>query len=371
MTTSAKKKREKKQRDFQVRALGHTDGLLLTGSKKPKLKVGKTKAKQANFTDTSFKSKILVVAAQSLHQIAPSEIDQLSHHLSLLTHHSDTTRRESLSYLTTHLPPTLKISCPSPRDGQAAIPVSVLIPALMPMILDMSRNVRSQLLALFNTLPSGYVEMYASKVMLYITSAMTHLSPEIRTDSTKFLGWLISVSKDATLRSGGWAKGLRGLIGVLGWGMAKDNECIGSELGAKHQIKMQHLSTLLSFLQAGLLDCHRNTPSTGGVDDTNPLPIGLQSWTSDQHMLPMKVCQSNAYSYLGLFSMVHSSGDDVQIEDLNARRRWLIGGLGKDVLYCLQKGVEGVKREGGEIGRLGGRIMSILEGTLYQSMEEG
>lgn len=337
---------------------------LLTSYKKPKLKAGKTKAKPANFTDTSFKSKALVVASQSLHQTAPSKIDLLSHHLSLLTHHSDTTRRESLSYLTTHLLPTLR------GDGQAAIPVSVLIPALMPMILDMSRNVRSQLLTLFNTLPNGYVEMYASKIMLYITSAMTHLSPEIRTDSTKFLGWLISVSKDAIIRDGGWAKGLRGLIGVLGWGMAKDNECIGGELGARHQIKIQHLSTLLDFLQAGLLSGHRNTPSTEDFDDTNLLPVGLLSRMTNLHMLPTKACQSNAYSYLGLFSMVHSSDDEVEVEDLNARKRWLIGGLGKDVLYNLQKGVEGVKREGGEIGRLGGRMMSILEDTLYQSMEE-
>jgi pre-rRNA-processing protein IPI1 len=40
MGSSTKKKKEKKK-DFQ----------------KPKLKVGKTKAKPANFTDTSFKSK--------------------------------------------------------------------------------------------------------------------------------------------------------------------------------------------------------------------------------------------------------------------------------------------------------------------------
>lgn len=198
---------------------------------------------------------------------------------------------------------------------------------------------------------------------------MTHLSPEIRTDSTKFLGWLISVCKDATLRNGGWAKGLRGLIGVLGWGIAKDNECICGELGTKHQIKMQHLGTLLDFLQAGLLGGHKSA-STGGVDDTNRLPIGLLSWMADLHMLPMKVCQSNAYAYLGLFSMVHGNGDEVEIEDLNARKRWLIRGLGKDVLYSLQKGVGEVKGDGGEIGRLGGRIMSILENTLDQSIEE-
>ncbi|KAI9744343.1 MAG: rRNA processing protein, partial [Chaenotheca gracillima] len=68
MGSSAKKKKEKRK-DFQ----------------KPKLKVGKAKPKAANFTDTSFRSKGIVLKQQSLSTVAPTFQAQFSHHLSLLS----------------------------------------------------------------------------------------------------------------------------------------------------------------------------------------------------------------------------------------------------------------------------------------------
>jgi pre-rRNA-processing protein IPI1 len=58
MGASAKRKKEK-QKDFQVRRFltQVIEQLILTELQKPKLKVGKAKAKPENFTDTSFKSK--------------------------------------------------------------------------------------------------------------------------------------------------------------------------------------------------------------------------------------------------------------------------------------------------------------------------
>lgn len=56
---SSQKKKKEKQKDFKVsnpvQPVGEFCGL--TEDQKPKLKVGKTKAKPDNFTDTSFKSK--------------------------------------------------------------------------------------------------------------------------------------------------------------------------------------------------------------------------------------------------------------------------------------------------------------------------
>ncbi|KAF8428377.1 putative rRNA processing protein Ipi1 [Tirmania nivea] len=345
MTASSKKKREKKQKDFQA-----------------------PKAKPSNFTDTSFKSKALVIATQSLHQTAPSQTHLLAHHLSLLTHHSDTTRRESLSYLTTHLPPTFPFAT-SLVDGQSTLPASALIPALAPMILDASNSVRSQLLTLLKTLPQGYVEMYVPKLMLYITSAMTHLAPEIRGDSTKYLIWLLGINTDSVLRNGGWAKGLRGLIGVLGWGTAKDNGCISSGgnqgAAARGKIRMQHISVLREFLQAGLLGDHvMNQLSNNCADDGHWQP-GFSHWTTHLHMLPNKPSRSNAFSYLSLFSMAQSSdGENAGTEDLEARKRWLVEGPGKDALGSLRLGVEDVRKEGGEMGRLGARIAAVLDDAL-------
>jgi pre-rRNA-processing protein IPI1 len=57
MGSSAKKKREKKK-DFQVLGkFGNRSTPRLRALQKAKLKVGKTKPKAANHTDTSFRSK--------------------------------------------------------------------------------------------------------------------------------------------------------------------------------------------------------------------------------------------------------------------------------------------------------------------------
>jgi pre-rRNA-processing protein IPI1 len=57
MTSSSKKKREKKK-DFQVREKMRTVDVYDSNySQKPKLKVGNTRPKAANSTDTSFRAK--------------------------------------------------------------------------------------------------------------------------------------------------------------------------------------------------------------------------------------------------------------------------------------------------------------------------
>lgn len=238
------------------------------------------------------------------------------------------------------------------------------------MILDNSANVRAQLLTLLKALPRGYVEMYVPKIMLYITSAMTHLSSEIRGDSTKFLTWLLGVNKDSLLRNGGWAKSLRGLVGVLGWGTAKDNGCISGVGAVKGKIKIQSVGVLREFLQAGLLDDHCTTRNLDG-EEYEVWEVGMPHWTTPLHMLPTHPGHSNAFSYLGLFSRAQNGeGGGEGVEDLEARRRWLVEGPGRDTLESLRKGVEGLRREGGEVGRLGAKIMNILEDRLNEGVPE-
>jgi len=211
--------------------------------------------------------------------------------------------------------------------------------------------------------------MHVPKLMLYITSAMTHLAPGIRGDSTKYLTWLLTINKDSVLRNGGWAKGLRGLIGVLGWGTAKDNGCISGDgsggAAAKGKIRMQHMGALREFLRAGLFPDHVMSPLGYNEANDGLWEFGFPHWTTHLHMLPDRPGQSNAFSYLSLFSMAQSNhGESAGVEDLEARKRWLVEGLGKDVLGSLRLGLEGVRKEGGEMGRLGARIAVMLEDTL-------
>ena len=216
------------------------------------------------------------------------------------------------------------------------------------------------------------MEMYVPKLMLYITSAMTHLAPEIREDSTKYLAWLLGINKDSVLRNGGWAKGLRGLMGVLGWGAAKDNGCISGDgsggAAARGKTRMQHIGVLREFLQAGLLDDYVMSPFGNNGADDGLWEFDSPHWTTYLHMLPNTPSQSNAFSYLSLFSS--SDSEDAGVEDLEARKRWLVEGPGKEALGNLRLGVEGVRKEGGEIGRLGARIAAVLEDALNTKVEE-
>ncbi|KAL7273733.1 rRNA processing protein [Rhizina undulata] len=346
---SSNKKKKEKAKDFA----------------KPKLKVGKTKPKAANFTDTSFKSKGIVLASQSLHASAPTTSYLFAHHLSLLKHHSASTRKESLSYLTTHLPAALSSPQaqlpPSSTTASAAIPTTAtLIPTIVPLILDSASSVRTQLLTLLKTLPEDQVKMHAGKIMLYVNSAMTHISEDVRGDSTKFLSWILSLAPEEVFRGGGWGKGLWGLVGVLGWGGRGPGEGgkVSVPQGKDRKVVFQHLAVLKEFLLAGIVSAEEVEV---GEDE-----VCVPHWSTGLHMLPSR---SNAFAYLNLFSNMVKSNVGVsgagetmgEPEDLDARRRYLRDGPGKGALGFLRAGLEGLRKEGGEAGRIAGKVVGVLD----------
>lgn len=212
--------------------------------------------------------------------------------------------------------------------------------------------------------------------MLYVNSAMTHISPEIRIDSTKFLGWLLSVNGDSVLRNGGWTKCIWGLLGVLGFDSGRDikSQVIlkggaangGPAGGAKTKTMLQHLSVLHDFLVAGLLDSKDRTERME-IGPNRPIwTSGTPHWTTHLHMIPSNPNQSNTFAYLNLFSttVMHDATGSVEvgaIEDKKARRRWLMEGSGMEALGALRRGLEGVRKEGGELGRMGGRALGIMD----------
>ncbi|KAF8250438.1 hypothetical protein K440DRAFT_493618, partial [Wilcoxina mikolae CBS 423.85] len=143
---------------------------------KAKLRVGKTPQKPANHTDTSFKSRTIVLATQSLSLRAPETTSQFLHHLSLLSHHASQTRKDSLSFLTTHL-------------RHITIPSATILPKLAPLILDPNDAVRTQLLVLLKEFRPAEARLQMPLLMLHVWSAMSHIEPDVRRDSTGFLGW--------------------------------------------------------------------------------------------------------------------------------------------------------------------------------------
>src|SRR5690606_39247932 len=123
----------------------------------------------------------------------------------------DSQRRDSLAYLTTAIV-SRPVNSPLPQ------PVSVILPALLPLFLDGSNGVRTQLLKLLSALPSADMEGHVSLLLPYIRAGMTHLAADIRFSSVEIMSWLVSVAGNEVVSSpGGWIKLLNCFLSMLGW----------------------------------------------------------------------------------------------------------------------------------------------------------
>jgi pre-rRNA-processing protein IPI1 len=108
-----------------------------------------------------------------------------------------------LAYLTTTL-------TSQPVNAQIPVSVAIILPKLLPLVLDGSSSVRSQLLKLLRLLPSKEIADSAESILLYIRAGMTHLAAEIRNDALATLEWLLESADEAVVACpGGWVKTLK------------------------------------------------------------------------------------------------------------------------------------------------------------------
>ncbi|KAI9878154.1 MAG: rRNA processing protein [Pleopsidium flavum] len=327
MGSSTKKKIEKKK-DFQ----------------KAKLKVGKARPKASNFTDTSFKSKSIVLNKQSLTTAAPSTSLQFNHHLSLLTHRSDTQRRDSLSFLTSAITARgVNTSLPQP--------VSVILPTLLPLILDGSNGVRGQLIRLLRSLPAGEVEDHVDELLLYIRAGMTHLAADIRASAIELLDWLLEVAGQETVScAGGWMKTMKCFLALLGWkiddGTAKWSSSKASfgKAGSEGKALVKNLAVLASFIRVGLLPCSEM------IDEE--LASNFPLWETYYHTLPKR---SHCFAHLNLFGPPRDEESEMY-EDHEERQRMFHARFQKPV----ERGLETTKKEGGEVGRAAAVVFKVV-----------
>lgn len=326
MGSSVKKKRDR-IKDFQ----------------KPKLKVGKTRPKADNFTDTSFKSRAIVVNQQSLRISAPSSASQFSHYLSLASSsRSDTQRRDALSYLTTQL-------SSQPVNDPIPLPTAVLLPKLLPLILDGSASVRSQLLKFLRLLPAADIGDRAESALLYTRAGMTHLAADIRTDALTMLEWLLEVAKDDVITCpGGWVKTLKSFMSMMGWaassGTTKWTSASKVSFGKSGKAFPRQLLVLAQFLEAGLVEEEAEArPMSGGM-----FPL----WNVDRNMIPIR---SNAFAHLNLFGSSRDEEGEMYI-DREDRQRVFHARF----RTAVDMGVTNAKKEAGEAGRAAAILTKVL-----------
>lgn len=322
---------------------------------KPQLKVGKTKPKASNFTDTSFKAKSIVVSKQSISVAAPTAAAQFAHNVSLLKNRSDAQRVESLSYLTSSI-----ASIPTQEPLPEA--VAVLLPKLLPLVLDGSNAVRQQLAKLLATLASRQDEIrpFANRSLLYIHAGMSHLSSDIRTFAVEVLDWLIGCAGSETVAcAGGWRKTLDCFLGIFGWNnKTASSQTISkgwssvqrstSRPGAEARNMSKVLATFAKFLSKGM----SSSPIASSAMREDPdFPLRH----ARQHLIPTS---GNAFGHLNLFGPPRDEESEM-LEEREDRQR----AFRQKYYPSVDEGLEVLIKEGGEIGRAaGGAKKALIDG---------
>ncbi|KAL4874855.1 Rix1 complex component [Aspergillus karnatakaensis] len=346
MGASNKRKKEK-QKDFV----------------KPKLKVGKAKGKPENYTDTSFKSKSITLNQQSLTLNAPTQSSQFTHALSLTSSKSDSQRRDSLATLTTMIS-SRPTSSPLPQ------PVSTLLPPLLPLILDANASVRTNLLKLFKSLPESDVRDHVGQLLPYVRAGMTHLAADIRASAVEVLSWLVNVAGEEVVSvAGAWVKTLNCFLSVLGWHIEGNSKWTSTaptakasfgKAGSKGKPQVRVLGVLAEFLDAGLLEQVQEQAGMGmdvdSVDAGGLSGSTMSSFPILQTRSQMIPLTAQPYLYLNLFGAPR----DEEGEMYETREdRWRV--FEGRFLGAVEKGVEGCRSEGGEVGRASSGVKKVLD----------
>ncbi|EPY49827.1 rRNA processing protein Ipi1 [Schizosaccharomyces cryophilus OY26] len=223
---------------------------------KQKLKVGKSKQLPNNFTDTSFRSKTLVLPTQATIEKEEFTHDakdraQFSHLIGMLKHHNASQRQESLDKLSHYV-----LSHP----GLLTMSTSLLAKVTAPLILDESAQVRESLYQFFVkvmfTIDPNLLEPNVGIMFLYTHSGMTHITPSIRNDSTRYLSLILKACRNnlnPSVISLHWKKTLECFSSLLGWSSDTASVKRTSVFSKKSTSNLiRHISVCSEFLHLGL-----------------------------------------------------------------------------------------------------------------------
>ena len=347
---------------------------------KAKLRVGKTAAKADNHTDTSFTAKTISLPNQSLNkkQVTSAlttskreEVD-LTHQLSLTKHHSSDTRKEILNQIQQHLP-----SNPSLYKQ--------ILTSIIPLILDQSQKVRNALMALFSACTKkqpGLLDLHLRSIILFIHSAMTHLQPAIRNDSSKFLQILCDHAPQSLVKSY-YIKTLKNYFTLLAWTINDDKKQASLAIttsvaigGPSKKARIDHLHTLKKFLDISLFAPSLDTAfDFSAVVAIHPQSLKYIFPTTPQPFSPLNlfnpnvVKQSHGLQQSGVKDIDDGSFsfrdlDTISAEDLETRRKIMFDVFEKPII----KNLRSLVKEGGEVGREANSCMVLL--TRLQNIKE-
>ncbi|KAJ1813877.1 rRNA processing protein, partial [Coemansia sp. RSA 2599] len=165
--------------------------------KKVKLKVGKKKAPPSNVTDTSFTSKSIVLSGQSI----------TADKSAALTNSRNLTLKDVLGKMRHYSAPVRKDAVVGLADLVAMhgdvlqTELGPIIESSVRLIVDAEPAVRRSLLRFYGDvlrdIPARDLAPFASLMVVFTCSGMTHILEDIRTDAIKFLDLLVHVAPAA------------------------------------------------------------------------------------------------------------------------------------------------------------------------------
>lgn len=278
---------------------------------------------------------------------------QLHHYLEVASSsRSDTQRRDALSYLINQL---------TSQPVNAPLPVApfFLVKKLVPLLLDGSDSVRSQLLKLLKLLPASELVHDAEPVLLYIRAGLTHLSARISTDTLAALEWLLEVAKGSAISCpGGWFKTVKCFLLMLGWsttdkslGWTRSN----SSFGATGKSQGRQLLVFAQFLKAGLCDDEQYAQH----EDGSGPPLYREAY-----MIPTV---PNPYAHLNLFGAPRDEESEMYIDKESRQRVFQ-----NHFRTAVEAGIDRVKKEAGEAGRSAAVLAKVVRDGMadYSSIDD-
>lgn len=237
----------------------------------------------------------------------------------------------------------------------APIPVSaaIILPKLLPLILDGNQAVRTHLLKFLRLLPAKDVGDRAEFALLYIRAGMTHLAPEIRNDALSILEWMVETApEDIVACPGGWVKTLKAFMSMLGWatsiGATKWSAAAKATFGKGGKSFPRQLEVLARFLRAGL---GRSTSDTS-FQRGRFFPL----WDAGIHTLPF---QASPFAHLNLFGPSRDEESEMYTERESRQRIFALR-----FQPAVEKGIESAIKEAGELGRSGFILKKVLKETM-------
>lgn len=329
----SKKKKSEKKKDFQ----------------KPKLKVGKSAARAANHTDTSFSARTIRVASQL---VRPASADaDLARQLALCRHHSAATRKEVLTHLASTLP-----SASSSTYKQ-------ILTSTVSLVTDPDPAVRSAFVALLVAcarVRAGLIDVHMTLLVLFVHLAMLHIQPDVRASSTAALQ-VLADHAPLLLVQGHFVKTLRAFFTLMAWKMEEGKAAAAAvtapATGGLPRARARHVAVLRKILEYAVYG-DRLLDVAAGADAQAPHPH------TSAHLVP---ASSQAFASLRLFSQELPAGvsdvDSVATDDEATRRRIVREVFGA----LLRRNLENMVHEGGEPGKEATQLLEFLRAFLLEA----